>query len=277
MISENNKKNLSKLQEIDLKMLKIFLEISQKHNLSYFLLGGSCLGAVRHRGFIPWDDDIDIGMPRYDYEKFLKIAPEELPDGYFLQCSKTEPNYPMNFSKIRNSKTTFIEKTAQYIKMNHGAFIDIFPLDGYKKSKWFNLKNRIYSLCTEKIFFQTQKQNKIKTVTKKILSSYIKDYRKARDKRDCLFKKHEYDKCEFVSNFCGAWGEREIMPKEYFGNGTKSIFEGITVIIPEKYDLYLNKLYGNYMELPPVEKRKAHHFCKVIDLDKPYTEYINKN
>ena len=139
-----NEQTLQKLKDIEKDMLVIFIQICKKYDMRYFLAGGSCLGAVRHRGFIPWDDDIDVVMPREDYEKFLKVARNELPENIFLQTGKTDNDFPMNFAKLRNSDTTFIETSVKNFKINHGVFIDIFPLDGYSDSKWFKLMNRIY-------------------------------------------------------------------------------------------------------------------------------------
>ena len=122
--------DLNELKRIELEMLKTFIKICKKHNFMYFLVGGTCLGSVRHGGFIPWDDDIDVGMPRSDYNKFIKIASEELPGNMFLQTFFTDEQYPCAFAKIRNNDTTFIEKGLRKSNINHGIYIDIFPLDG---------------------------------------------------------------------------------------------------------------------------------------------------
>ena len=92
--------------------------------------------------------------------------------------------------------------------------------------------------------------------------------------REKLYKKYDYDSCDLIANYGGAWGEKEIMPKSVFGQGTVKLFENIEVIVPENYDAYLTCLYGNYMELPPVEQRVSHHYCSVIDLNTAYTYYI---
>ena len=129
-----NDRNFEKLKKIEIELLLSFIEITKKYNLKYFLLGGTCLGAVRHNGFIPWDDDIDVGLPREDYEVFLKVAQAELPENVFLQNGNTDPEYTLNFAKLRNSDTTFMEQSFKNYKINHGVYIDVFPLDGYKNS-----------------------------------------------------------------------------------------------------------------------------------------------
>ena len=122
---------MNELQKVELDILQHFIEACEKLNVQYFLVCGSALGAKRHGGFIPWDDDMDVGMYREDYNKFMEQAPAILPEGYFLQNYKTDPAYSNVFAKLRNSNTTYIEKTAAELKINHGIYIDIFPLDGY--------------------------------------------------------------------------------------------------------------------------------------------------
>lgn len=269
--------NTKGIQDISLEMLKEFIQICNKHNLRYFLLGGTCLGAVRHKGFIPWDDDIDVGMPRNDYNKFCEIAQKELKDGLFFQNSKTDKNYPMNFAKIRNSNTTFIETSISKIKVNHGVYLDIFPLDGYSNAKKDKFLNRIYNLRVGCIYKANTFKAFIKKLAKIILSfPFAVSYKKARDKRDALIQKYNFDESDLVTNYCGAWGDKEIVPRDYFSNGIEGEFEGLKVTLPEKYDLYLKHVYGDYMQLPPEEKRVTHHYTTVIDLEKPYTYYTKK-
>ena len=126
---------MNELQKVEFDLLRYFIEICEKLNLNYFLVCGSALGAARHEGFIPWDDDMDVGMYREDYNKFMKLAPALLPEGIFLQNYKTDPKYPHVFAKLRNSNTTYIEKSAKDLDINHGIYIDIFPLDGYPENR----------------------------------------------------------------------------------------------------------------------------------------------
>lgn len=127
---------LIKIQQIELSILNEFSKICQKHNLTYFLVGGSCLGMIRHKGFIPWDDDIDLGMPRKDYQKFCEIAKAELPDDLVLQNFDTEPQCGLVFGKIRKKGTILSENYSYHINMNQGVWIDIFPYDFVSNNKW---------------------------------------------------------------------------------------------------------------------------------------------
>ena len=124
---------MNALQEKQLNILKYFIKVCEKHNLQYFLVGGSTLGAIRHKGFIPWDDDIDVGMPRKDYDKFVELQSEFEGTPYFIQTFKTDPCYIYNYGKLRDSSTTFIENTFKQHRINHGVWIDIFPIDGFSK------------------------------------------------------------------------------------------------------------------------------------------------
>ena len=263
------------LKNIQVDMLKCFIAVCQKHNLRYFLLGGSALGAVRHKGYIPWDDDIDVGLPRNDYEKFLEVAQKDLPENIFVQTTITDPEYPVNFAKLRNSDTTFVEKSVKNFNINHGVYIDIFPLDGYKKSSFSELLYKIYTFRIGCEFYSDDKNSGFKNKFLKIVLPIVfPNYKKLKYKNEKYMKKRNYDESELIRNFCGAWGLKEVVPKSFFGNGAKAEFEGFEVIIPEQYDLYLTSLYGDYMKLPPVEKRVPHHYCEIVDLSSSYKNYI---
>ena len=132
--------DLKTLQNIELEILDEFIRVCEKNQLTYFLIGGSCIGAVRHHGFIPWDDDIDVGMPREDYEKLVEIAADELNPEYFFQNYHSEKNCGLIFGKIRKNNTILSENYSYHIHMHQGVWIDIFPYDqiGDKPelSKW---------------------------------------------------------------------------------------------------------------------------------------------
>ena len=271
-------------KKIQLEMLMEFVKICDRHNLQYFMLGGSCLGAVRHKGFIPWDDDIDVGMPREDYEKFIEIATKEVPEHMFVQTHESDPEYLLDFAKLRNSNTTFIESAVQKWKINHGIYIDIFPLDGFTENKLsrfiFLKKKMLYFVAMGKHFYFGEESNKIKRSYKNRILHFVvgiySDLEKTYAKRKKLYCKYSYERANIIANHNGAWGEREIVPKSYFGNGTKGIFENIEVTLPENYDGYLSALYGDYMTPPPPEKQVGHHNYVVLDTERSYRYYVSE-
>lgn len=263
------------LQSCALSILVKFISICHKYKLKYYLLSGSALGSVRHSGFIPWDDDIDVGMPRNDYDIFISVAQKELDEFLFLQTYNTDPEYPQNFAKIRNSKTTFIESSVSHLNMNHGIYIDIFPLDGYPSNKMIGrLMHYRLRICRRLIMSKLGLVlgSSASSIFLKIFS-HLFSLSKLRKSLDSLMISFEYDKCYIITNWLGVWGPKEAVPKEYFGNGRNALFEGVQVIIPDNYQGYLNSLYGDYMKLPPEGKRISHHQTDIIDSENPYTKY----
>ncbi len=271
---------LMEIKQIEMELFKSFISVCQKLNLKYYLIGGTLLGAVRHKGFIPWDDDIDVGMLREDYEIFLEKGQALLPEGYFLQCGKSDPEYLNCFAKIRNSNTTYLETSVRNRKINHGVFIDIFPLDFYpdneKKQKLLLLKKKVLNSRISLLYYNERKNKSFKI---KLIEAIIKflypSCRMAVKDRDKLYKSVKNG--SFVANHGGAWGIKEIVPVEWYGEGIFLEFEGLTVRAPIEYDKWLTQVYGDYMQLPPEEKRCPHHYVDVIDFKKSYREYISED
>ena len=262
----------NRLKITELNILKAFICICKENKLQYYLVGGSAIGAIRHQGFIPWDDDIDVGMPRKDYNRFLEIAQVSLPDYYFLQTYETDPEYLANFAKIRDSRTTFIESSMKNRRINHGVYIDVFPLDYYpeKHEKWFKFIELLQSARLSKEF-ASQPSFKMR-VTQFIALILFPSVNLTLRKRNEHIQSVEVS--SKITNFCGAWGDRETVPAQLFGEGYLVAFEDIEVLVPKDYDTYLQHIYGDYMKLPPAEKQVSHHHTEIIDLDKPYTEYL---
>ncbi len=266
------------LVRIELDMLKEVMSICKKHGLLWFLIAGSALGAVRHKGFIPWDDDIDIALPRKDYERFLIHAQEELPEPFFLQTFETEPDYRhAALAKIRNSNTAYVESTSQTLHINHGVFIDIFPIDGYPgnriSQKLLRIKRAVINSYLGKDYGGTlDLKNKIMIALGKLM--YGENVQKAARKLAKIFSGYDYDTCDLVVLHDGAYGDLEICRKEQFGKGIPAEFEGMEVKIPELYDEYLRQKYNDYMEFPPEEKRVPHHYTIIISTERSYKDFL---
>lgn len=273
---EPTAEQLAALKNIEISILREFVNICEKLNLQYYLLGGTMLGAVRHRGFIPWDDDIDVGMPRQDYELFLAKGQQLLPSNLFIQNDRTDPEYIMCFSKIRNCDTTFIETSARTFNINHGVFIDVFPLDYYpeddQEQKRFERKKGWYERRLSCCFNMPHNHTIKGRVRKLLLTAMFPSAKAVVRKREQLYR--SVPESSMLANYGGAWGKKEIVPVEWYGSGTTVMFEGLQVKAPCQYDKWLSQVYGNYMQLPPIEKQVGHHYTDVIDLEKPYTEYV---
>lgn len=269
---------MNELQKAEFQLLELFVDVCKGLKLNYYLVCGSALGAVKYKGFIPWDDDIDVALPRPDYERFIREAHSFLPEHVFLQNFHTEPKLPCIYSKLRNSNTTYIEKSASKLKINHGVFIDIFPLDGYPKTKFkqkaFEIKKKLYTNFLGTAYLEP-KELKSKIIYKiKLLFGIDKRILKYTQKYDKLVKKYDISDSELLCNHCNWQGRLEYAPKSQYGGAALAEFEGLTVRIPEQYHEYLSQKYGNYMADLPVDERCGHHYCTVCDLSKSYKEYI---
>lgn len=274
-------KEFERLRAVELEILKEFEKVCNQLNLRYFCIYGTVLGAIRHKGYIPWDDDIDVGMPRKDYEIFMDKAQDLLPENYFVQNFRKEKEYLNPFGKLRKSDTTFIETASQSENINHGIYIDIFPLDGYPVGKikefMFKWKRIVYDsyIYSERGKEQLQQANvKTKLVRRigRILAGKLTPW-EAVKKKDEMVREVDYDMVDIVGCMVDDNPTKEAMPKAYFGNGVEVKFEGTTIRVPENWDGYLTHTYGDYMQLPPEEERHPLHVCEVIDFDRPYSYY----
>lgn len=252
--------NLRSLQITQLSMLEAIIDVCDKLGLQYFMVSGSLLGAIRHNGFIPWDEDIDIALPRPDYDVFIKSAARLLPKHYFLQTHQSDNEFLCSFSKLRDIRTTFVEKSLMLKNINHGVYVDIFPLDGFPdkpiKAKWYLLKNRLYNLRLSRENYASKRSMRWKlasTVALLLCPSVQKTW----EKRDKLYRSISYEGARFVANLGNAWGDREVLDKGVFQTDCVKEFEGLLVSVPAGYHQYLSALYGEYMKLPPRTRKKA--------------------
>lgn len=259
------------VQLIELEILTKIDEICKKYKIEYFLDSGTVLGAVRHGGFIPWDDDIDIGMTRENYEKFLKIAPKELGREYFLHNLDTEKECPCLYSKVKKNNTIYMAWASRNLKINQGIYIDIFPYDistgmTKKEIKKLYLLQRLFKYIAlpdrDKLPENTIKW-KLGAILYRIIHYTLffipKDYiRKIIERK---LRKSENENGKFLLQ--GVCGKPIIIEKDDIFPLKYIKFENKEFPVPKNTDKYLKLLYGNYMELPPVEKRKGHGIYKI--------------
>lgn len=264
---------LRKLQLVQLEIAKEIKKVCEENDIRYWLDSGSLLGAVRHKGFIPWDDDMDIGMLREDYEKFLLVAPYKLPEKYMLLDWETEKEYPHPFCKVVKKGTVCLEETEKG-NLRKGIYVDIFPYDHYpikRKDQYIqNILIMSYRVMLRaKCHLETWKLNDrfylgrwMKNLPFRLASCFIS--------KKSLIKKYKriaikYNpcKCEFYFSHgfikYGKW----LIPKKCFQEYIFWKFEDTLFCVPAAYDIYLKQVYGDYMKLPPKSKRKTHGIIQV--------------
>ena len=263
--------SLRDLQHIELEMIKYLDEMFRKNNLRYFLLGGSLLGAVRHKGFIPWDDDIDVGMPRSDYERFLRII-KHTNGRYKISWLGSKKYYnSLYFVKIINPEY-LISENNDGVQRDVHPWVDIFPLDGvpqngikflfWKYYTWIIYRLYMFSrnseTCDPSKMSLNSAKNVMKYITLKSGLINILDKKSLYKKLDRQLKKYDFDKSDRVINFCGFWHFKEMFPKSVYDNAADYRFEDILLRGPTDYNTVLTQMYGNYMTPPPEADRKHH-------------------
>lgn len=279
---EYSKYQLEEIKHRLLDVLVAFQVLCKNNGLTYYACGGTCLGAIRHQGFIPWDDDIDVIMPRRDYEKLLSLHKEINDAGYEL-IDRTNNNLYLAFAKFGEKKSTIIELQRNPVVM--GISIDIFPLDEASDTDesrlLFNSTHTVVSECvsTYSQYFFFDILDAFKALKIRYILGILFDIFLRRIKRRKCWKKFleneekiSRQKGNFLIVNWGGYGfKKELHKKEWYGSGKLVQFESIQINVPENYDKYLSSLFGNYMELPPIEKRVSHHDVYFFDFEKRWT------
>lgn len=264
---------LKQLHGVEQEILDEIDRICTKNNLTYFLVGGTLLGAIRHKGFIPWDDDLDIAMAREDYNKFIEICKSELDNKYVLHYFNTDENYWLTFAKIRKKHTLYDEEGAVENIKYKGMWVDIFPLDYlnskdgfkavFKEKILYRLKEYIVLFADSRTHNPSSLKNKIKLCCFKCLGldnvrlSYLYEFIASGKK-----------KSNYLVNYGSQYGmKKQTMPVDKYFPPKKVEFEGKFYLAPADPDFVLTQIYGkDYMQLPPLEKRKTHN-PKAISFD----------
>lgn len=262
-------------------VLSVFIRICEAQGLRYFCAGGTAIGAVRHQGMIPWDDDIDVFMPRPDYDRFLRLAAQSMPEGYEVLSPYATKDYPMYFAKMCNARTTLLEN--ERIPCVFGLYIDIFPLDGacddvetcYREKRRFKrLMNKLEAVSTHNSFGEyvglLAKRREWGRFAVKTVAFCCRSWlrRWLLKQMDSIAYGHDYAMSSRVVTYSGAYQRQEIYPKAWLETPQMFAFEGLMVNLPHDYDAYLRHFFGDYMTLPPVEQRASHHQKVFFDLDK---------
>ena len=270
----HRKIDLQQKKIILLDILTYFHDYCEKNNLTYYLTGGTLLGAVRHNGFIPWDDDIDINMPRKDYECFLDSFNKKCSSSKYKAVSLRDQGYYLTSAKVIDTTTRLREKVNANFDI--GVYIDIFPMDNltsdYSKAReLFRDVGRYRNVLT--LMNATLRKGRVwyKNVAIQISRIFLAGLsrEKVLKKIDKQSRKYENELgSKYIGTPCTAiYGEKEILKSEWFTERCLLKFEGGRFWAPKGYDAFLTQLYGDYMQLPPEEKRVTHHDNKAWLID----------
>ncbi len=259
---------LHKVQNKQVEIMDIIHDFCEKEKISYYIIGGTALGAVRHKGFIPWDIDIDIAMPRLDYERFLNLAEKGLPSELKCYSYKNESDYfpPHALVALRNSKLVQRDDYLNPKLKRYGIFVDIFPLDVAPEDKTDRLKqakkirNIVNAKKRKKAITYSENSFLVRFIKKLVALPYVfVPMKYLNRKMDVCMQKYigEIDKndcwCSMASHYSY---KKQCMPKSIYGNPTLVDFDGRKYYAPEKLDEYLKRIFKDYMKLPTKEQQQ---------------------
>lgn len=282
--------DIRKIQKIELDILLEFDRICKKYNIKYQLFAGTLLGAIRHKTFIPWNDDIDVCMERSEYDKFVSVVDNELPSEYFFQTYERDPVYINKFAKIRRNGTMFMEKLVRDLDMHHGLYIDIFPLDNIELH---SIKGK-YQLWLLKIIdslFKYRLSARYETLEPgyerakaKLKYNIVKTLPIPKIKVENwvlkLMTKFNHKDTEYLADLANPETsvlKKFMMRRETIEDSMLWEFEGHKFPVPKAYDEVLTRAYGDYMQVPDYYNRVSHHNIIKVDLDTKEGNYLRRN
>lgn len=264
-----------KVQRLTVSLLKKYISICEENHLCYYFTGGALIGVLRHRGFIPWDDDIDVGMPRQDFDKFHEILESDIPKGYGICNRFTDNSWHFAMSQFIDEESEIEINLAEQPRKAH-VWIDVFPLDGLpagKLQRWFKIKRILmYRYMVQIAHIKTQvDSHRRRPIIEKVMLNILKiipigkliNTNRTLNRLEEVLRTTDFETAEYVGNMLGRYREKEVVQKKYFGTPKKGVFEGVEVNIPEMSHELQTALYGDYMKLPPEKDRVAHN-VKII-------------
>lgn len=263
--------SIKEAQNVQLEILLEFDRLCKKHKIQYQLFAGTLIGAIRHNGFIPWDDDIDVCMLRDEYNRFLEASKKDLNESYFLQNYHTDKKFQSQYSKIKKNNTRYIEELVQDVDMHQGIFIDVFPYDHVRPQTFKGRTQRIaidqlkiINYCRVMRVNDSEEKKGLR-MTKKAAYYVLKAIPKNKmdrliTKLICVFNQKDE---KYVGELSISTGKEMydsfVLKKKFFYDSIDWDFEGHKFPVPRAYDEILTKNYGNYMEMPPLKEQEPHH------------------
>lgn len=257
------------VQEIGLEILKTIDRFCREKGITYYLFYGTELGAVRHMGFIPWDDDIDLILFRKDFEKFREEWKKDPPEGYFYQDGETDPNYKVKITKIRKNGTALVEEPAKDVEMHHGVWVDLFVLDDYVENGFLRRVGELITLFdynASRNYRPAGRRGALYAVTNRIFRKggiYRWWYKKVYPKL-----KKDPAMCSDITSF--TFSHKYDFRREWLGEPQYLPFEGVLLPVPADTDATLRVCYGDYMTPPPPEKQVSNHHPYYFSPDGEY-------
>ena len=270
------------IQAKSLEMAQYFMSFCQKHQLTCYVCGGGAIGALRHGGFIPWDDDLDFFMPRKDYERLSNLWAQYAKDDYVLSKSNRHYVDRNNFITIRDRQTTCVKPYQYDLDIVHGLALDILPLDVAPSGKWQRKVQKgwalIYSLFCSQVV--PEKHGGVLRWGSQLLLGLVPSQRlryaiwRFAEKRMTRYKP---DNARYWVELCsGPYYMSKLYEASWFKEAVSVPFENTSILLPSGYHQYLSEAFGDYMTPPPVEKQVPHHDALILDLERPYTDYLEE-
>ena len=263
------------IRPLQLKILEILQAVDKtckENNLRYYLTAGTMLGAIRHKGFIPWDDDLDIAMPRKDYDFLMANSKKLLPAQFEAVCAENDSLYPLPFAKIQDANTTLIER--MHLKYLGGIYLDVFPLDGVPNGKiaqwWHFFRYEYYKKINYFVYRDPYKHGRGPACWIPLLVQKLYSKQKIKKKLRDLQMACDFETSRWVVDHDDGW--KGVISKDIVGTPTPVLFEGCKLNGYEQADSYLAQKYGDYMKIPDIKHQRQHNF-NYLDLNKPYREY----
>ena len=276
-----DQKHIGGVQQIQLKILDAFIKICEENDLTFFCYGGTLLGAIRHDGFIPWDDDIDLAMPRKDYQRFLAVANQSLPAPFLLETPYNTKGYFSFYSKIVDSSTTYMERSFAFKKdVLHGVCVDIFPLDYYEKRPSIlkrGMTELLFVRCSfanKAFFYPGRKKHTLKKLIKACAVSPL--FLLSANKCARIIDFIRSRKSSELGKYTMRTGSFFRFDYSDYRSPIPHTFEGRNLFVPANYAAALRKQYGDYLRLPEESERHGGHYLVMYSFDTPFRTLIER-